>query len=280
MLDFIDALTTHRFLQYALVAGLLASVGCGVIGTYVVVKRLGYLAGGIAHAVLAGMGVARFYDKPPILGAVMAAMIAALLIGWISLRAKQHEDTLISSVWAVGMAIGVLFIARTPGYNVDLMAYLFGNILFVSGEQLLVMVFLDLLILAAVALFYKQFLAVAFDEEFARARGIRTEFFYMLLLCLVALTVVLLIQVVGLILVIALLSLPPTIAAAYARSLTGIMFVASLLSAFFTTGGIMLSYQPDLPAGATIVVLAGGCFLVSTALSRLRIRRGGYRGAA
>lgn len=278
MLDFIDALTTHRFLQYALVAGLLASVGCGVIGTYVVVKRLGYLAGGIAHAVLAGLGVARFYDKPPILGAVMAAMIAALLIGGISLRAKQHEDTLISSVWALGMAIGVLFIARTPGYNTDLMAYLFGNILFVSGEQLLLMACLDLLILAAVVLFYKQFLAVAFDEEFARARGIHTEFFYMLLLCLVALTVVLLIQVVGLILVIALLSLPPTIAAAYANSVRGIMFLASLLSAAFTTGGIMLSYQPDLPAGATIVVLAGGCFLVSTAL--LRMRRGGYRGAA
>ncbi|MGH8593491.1 MAG: metal ABC transporter permease [Gammaproteobacteria bacterium] len=277
MLDFIDALTTHRFLQHALVAGLLASVGCGVIGTYVVVKRLGYLAGGIAHAVLAGLGVARFYDKPPILGAVMAAMIAALLIGWISLRAKQHEDALISSVWAVGMAIGVLFIARTPGYNTDLMAYLFGNILFVSGDQLLLMACLDLLILVAVVLFYKQFLAVAFDEEFARARGIHTEFFYMLLLCLVALTVVLLIQVVGLILVIALLSLPPTIAAAYANSVKGIMFLASLLSAAFTTGGIMLSYGPDLPAGATIVVLAGGCFLVSTAL--LGMRRGGYRGA-
>jgi zinc transport system permease protein len=280
MLDLIEALTTHRFLQHAILAGLLAAVGCGVIGTYVVVKRLGYLAGGIAHAVLAGMGIARFYHKPLLLGAVIAAIIAALLIGWISLRAKQHEDTLISSVWAIGMAIGVLFIARTPGYNVDLMAYLFGNILFVSGEQLLVMACLDVLILAVVALFYKQFLAVAFDEEFARTRGIHTKVFYMLLLCLVALTVVLLIQVVGLILVIALISLPPTIAAAYARSLTGIMFVSSLLSGLFTTGGIMLSYQPDLPAGATIVVLAGACFLFSTIISGLLKGRGRYRGAA
>lgn len=277
MLEFIDAFLTHGFLRNAVLAGSLASIGCGIMGTYVVVKRLGYLAGGIAHAVLAGTGIARFYDQSPLLGAVAAALASALLIGWISLRARQHEDTLISSVWAVGMAVGVLFIARTPGYNVDLMGYLFGNILFVSSEQLLGMVCLDLLILTVVALFYKQLLAVSFDEEFARARGMHTEFFYMLLLCLIALTVVLLMQVVGLILVIALLSLPATIAAGYAGSLRGIMVLASLFSAVFTSGGLVLSYEPNLPPGATIVVLAGCCFLLYIAISRVTAQRGGCR---
>jgi zinc transport system permease protein len=274
MNQFIQALLQHSFLQHALLAGLLASIGCGVVGSYVVVKRIGFLAGGIAHAVLGGMGVALFYGASPLSGALVAALVAAILIGWVSLRWREQEDTLIGAIWAIGMAIGILFISRTPGYNVDLMSYLFGNILLVSSQDLWLMTVVNVALLTAVLLFYRQFLAVSFDEEFARIRGLPVTFFYLLLLCMVALTVVLLIRVVGLILVIALLTLPAAIAIQYVHTLSRIMLVAALLGALFTTSGLALSYQPDLPAGATIILVAGATYLLSTLLQGMRGRAG------
>jgi zinc transport system permease protein len=270
MSQFIQALLQYSFLQYALLAGLLAGIGCGVMGSYVVVKRIGFLAGGISHAVLGGMGIALFYGVTPLFGALMAALVAALLIGWVSLRWREQEDTLIGALWAIGMAIGILFISRTPGYNVDLMSYLFGNILLVSSRDLWLMAGVDVVLVTTVVLFYRQFMAVSFDEEFARLRGLPVTFFYLLLLCMVALTVVLLIQVVGLILVIALLTLPAAIAIQYVHTLGRIMLIAVLLGALFTTSGLALSYQPDLPAGATIILVAGAAYLLSTLLSGVR----------
>ena len=263
MSAFLEALASQSFLQHALAAGVLASIACGIVGSYVVVKRIGYLAGGVAHTVLGGMGVAYFLGRSPIGGALVAALLAAAIIGWVNLRLRQHEDTIIGALWAVGMAIGVLFISRTPGYNVDLMSYLFGNILMVPREDLLLMAGLDAVIVALVVLFRKQFLAVCFDEEFARLRGVPVGLFYLLLLWMVALTVVILIQVVGLILVLALLTLPAAIAGQYVRTLGAMMFVATLLGIVFTGAGLALSYEPDLPAGATIILLAGVAYLFS-----------------
>ncbi|MCI0399790.1 MAG: metal ABC transporter permease [Gammaproteobacteria bacterium] len=264
MTGFVGALVDHTFLQYALLAGLLASIGCGIVGTYVVVTRLGYLAGGIAHTVLGGMGVAYFLDTAPMGGALIAALVAALIIGWVKLRWQQHEDTLIGALWAIGMAVGIIFISRTPGYNIDLMSYLFGNILLVSRQQLWLMAGVDLVIALTVVAFYRQFLAASFDEEFARLRGMHIEFYYLLLLCMLALTVVLLIQVVGLILVIALLTLPAAIAVQYVGSLGRIMILAIALGALFTCAGLGLSYEPDLPAGAMIILVAGISYLLAT----------------
>ncbi len=265
MSAFLEALSTHAFLQHALAAGVLASVACGIVGSYVVVKRIGYLAGGIAHTVLGGMGIAYFLGKSPIGGALGAALLAAAIIGWVSLRLRQHEDTIIGALWAVGMALGLVFISRTPGYNADLMSYLFGSILMVPREDLLLMAALDGVIVVLVLLFRKPFLAVCFDEEFARLRGVPVDVFYLVLLCMVALTVVILIQVVGLVLVIALLTLPAAIAGQYARSLAVMMLVATLLGIVFTGAGLALSYEPDLPAGATIVLLAGTVYLLLVA---------------
>lgn len=272
--NFFDALTDQRFLQYALAGGLLASLGCGMIGPFVVVKRLTFLAGGIAHAVLGGMGIAHYLGVSPLAGALVAALVAALVIGAVSLKARQREDTLIGALWAVGMAVGILFISRTPGYNTDLMSVLFGNILMVTPGHLRLMAGLDLALLLLVAVFYKQFQAVAFDEEFARLRGVPVAFFYLLLLCMIALTVVLLIQVVGLILVIALLTLPAAVAGQFVNSLGRMMVIAALLGAALSTGGLAISYGPDLPAGATIILLAGGVYLLSTLLARLLHRNG------
>ncbi len=282
MLEFFTDLRQFAFLQYALAIGLLASVACGIMGTYVVARRITYLAGGIAHCVLGGMGAALYLQKVhgwsgahPLYGAVVAALLAAIIIGLVSLHARQREDTAIGALWAIGMAAGVLFITKTPGYNENLMSYLFGNLLMVSTDQIWLVVALDTVVVAAGLLFYHQFQAVCFDEEFARLRGIPVSFFYLLLLCLTALTVVLLVTVVGIILVIALLTLPVAIANLYARSLWQIMLLSILLSMVFTSAGLALSYRPDLPAGATIILLAGAAYLAALAGRTLRRRGGG-----
>lgn len=277
MAEFLTALGTYGFLQSALIAGLLASVGCGVIGTFVVVKRIAFMAGGIAHSVLGGMGAALYFGADPFAGALIAAIFSALLIGAVRLSWKTQEDTLIGALWAIGMAVGVLFIAKTPGYSSDLMSVLFGNILLVPTRELWWMAGLDLVLVATVALFYRQFLAVTFDEEFARLRGVPVTLFYLLLLCLVAVTVVLLIQVVGLILVIALLTLPAAIAGHYVHSLGAMMLIATGLGALFTTLGLALSFGPDLPAGPTMILLAGGVYILSALISRQLWRRRAWR---
>ena len=261
MSEFLASLAQYPFLQYAFAGCLLASIGCGVMGSYTYVKRITFLAGGIAHAVLGGMGIAWFLGASPMLGALAASVVAALLIGWIHLEWHHHQDTLIGAVWAIGMAIGVLFISRTPGYNQDLMSYLFGNVLMVTPAELWLMAGLDAVILVLVFVLHKELLAVCFDTEFALLRGLPVRALYLLLLVMIALTVVLLIQVVGLILVIALLTLPASIARMYTRTLAGMMALASLLGALFTTGGLALSYPPDLPPGATMILVAGVCYL-------------------
>jgi len=269
MTEFLNALGQHAFLQNALIAGLLAGLACGVIGSFVVVKRIGFLAGGIAHSVLAGMGAALFFGFSPTLGAMVAAIISAVLIGLITRFAGEQEDTLIAALWAVGMAIGILFISKAPGYHTELMSYLFGNILMVSTQEIIWMLVLNMTVLITVGLLYKQFLAVSFDEEFATLRGQPVTAIYLLLLCLVAITVVLLIQVVGLILVIALLTLPAAIAGHYTHTLLGMMGIATVLGMLFTSIGLAVSYAPDLPAGATIILIAGLVYISSMILKTL-----------
>ena len=270
MNSFLEVVSSQSFMQNAIAGGILASVACGAIGSYVVVKKIGYLAGGIAHAVLGGMGIAYYLGRSPIEGALVSAIVFAFILGWVSLRMQQQEDTIIGALWAGGMAVGILFISQTPGYNVDLMSFLFGNILMIASEDLYWIAGLDLIILVIVFLFYKQFISVSFDEEFARLRGIPVERFYLLFLSLVALTVVILIQIVGLILVIALLTLPAAIAGLYVRSLSLMMILAALFGMIFTTGGLAISYQPDLPPGPTIILLAGAFYLISLVLNRIK----------
>ena len=268
MTEFFRAVARHEFLLNGLLAGVLAGVACGVVGSYVAVRRIGYLAGGIAHCVLGGIGAARYLHVVagwtwlrPIHGAVFAALLAAAIIGWVSLRAREREDLIIGALWAVGMAVGVLFVWHTPGYQQDLMSYLFGNILMVSGHDLWLVAALDLAVLGAVALWYKQLLAVCYDEEYARLRGVNVEFHFLLLLCLTALTVVLLATVVGVVMVIALLTLPVALAGFFARRLWHLMVGAAVASVAVTTLGLAVSYTPDLPPGATIIVLSGAAYL-------------------
>ena len=280
MIEFVNALFHHSFLRHALLAGVLASVACGIVGTYVVTRRITYIGGGIAHSVLGGMGVAyylsvvyRWNGLQPIYGAIVAALISAIIIGLVSLKARQREDTVIGALWAVGMAVGIIFIAKTPGYNQDLMSYLFGNILMVTTADVWLIAGLDALVFIVSLLFYYQFQAVCFDEEFARVRGINVEFYYLLLLCITALTVVILVTVVGIVMVIALLTLPAAIAGRFTRTLWQTMILAAVFSVVFVTLGLAISYSPDLPAGATIILLAGVAYLAVT-VGEGALRRG------
>lgn len=276
MSDFVTALLQHTFLQYALATGILAGIACGVVGTYVVTRRITYIAGGIAHSVLAGLGAAQYcrtvFDwtwLSPLYGAIVAAVLAALAIGLVSLwSTKQREDTVISAIWAIGMAIGILFIFKTPGYHEDLTSYLFGNILMVSSQDLWLIAILDAVIVVITVLFYNQLLAVCFDEEFARLRGVPVQFFYLLLLCMIALTVVLLVTVVGIVMVIALLTLPVAVVGHFTKRLWQMMVFSAILTALLTSLGLYVSYEPDLPAGATTIVLAGVLYLAVVCSSR------------
>ncbi len=278
MAEFFSALWTYAFLQRAVLVGLLASVACGIMGTYVVARGVTYIAGGIAHAILGGMGIAFYLQVArgwdflhPLYGAVVVALLAALIIGWVSLRARQREDSLIGAIWSVGMAIGIIFIAKTPGYNENLVSYLFGNILMVTSADLWLIAILDVIIVGATLTFYHQFQAVWFDEEFARLRGINVELYYLAILCLIAATVVLLITVVGIVMVIALLTLPAATAGLFSCSLYRNMFGAVILSIGVTLTGLLISYGPNLPAGATIILSAGAVYVTGLIINSRRL---------
>ena len=291
MLEFFQDASRYAFLQYALIAGLLSSVACGIVGSYVTVRRITYIAGAISHSILGGMGAAGYLQRnlgwsflTPMHGAVFAALLSAIIIGLVSLYGKEREDTVLSAVWAIGMAVGIFFITRTTGYKDDLMSYLFGNILMVRRADLLLIVGLDLLVVAVSFLFYHQLEAICFDEEFARLRGVSVELYYILLLCLTALTVVALVQVVGIVMVIALLSLPAATAAFMTRQLWQTILLATALNVLYMVGGLALSYRPDLPAGATIIILAGLVYLlvvtIGPLIRRYAARRRAPRGPA
>lgn len=259
----------------ALIAGVSASVTSGIIGSYVVVKRIVFISGSIAHSVLGGMGLflwlKRTYDIPwisPIQGALIAALISAFLIGWIHLRYRQREDTVIAAIWSTGMAIGVIFIAFTPGYNVELMNFLFGNILWVGRGDVEMLLWLDGIVLAAILFFHQKFLAVCFDEDQASLQGVNVPAYYQLLLALVAISVVVLIQVVGAILVIAMLAIPAAIAGGFTTRLRRMMAIAVLLGCLFVICGLFASYQLNWPPGATIALIAALFYLLSLIIKR------------
>ena len=253
------------FMQHALLAGILVSFAAGIIGSLIVVNRMVFLAGGIAHTSYGGIGLAVYFGLPIFLGASLFAVGAALLIAALTLKKRHRMDTFIGLIWAVGMAIGVIFVDLTPGYNVDLMSYLFGSILAVSTSDIYFMVVLLVVILFIVTLRYRDILAVSYDSEYAGLRGVNVRFFYTLILVLSALTVVIAIKVVGLILVIAMLTIPVYIAESLSKSLLSMMFISGTIATLFTLVGLWFSYTYDLTSGASIILVSAlslGLFLL------------------
>jgi zinc transport system permease protein len=262
-----------EFIRHALIAGLLTSIICGVMGTLVVANRIVFLSGGIAHAAYGGIGLAFFMGWPYLVGTLGFALAAALVMAAVTLRARHRADTIIGVIWAVGMAIGIILIDLTPGYNVDLMSYLFGSILTVPVSELWAMLAALVAVVGFVGVFYQDLMTLSFDEEFARVRGVPVRALYFSLIGLLAVAIVMVIQVVGLILVIALLTIPPFIVEKYVQSLFKMMVGASVLGAVFTVSGLWLSYAFNLTSGATIILVAGAAFFLTLLVERWRKRR-------
>ncbi len=269
-MNFIDAFLSSPVLQMAVIAALGASFASGVIGSYVVVKRIVSISGSIAHSVLSGLGVALWLQRGhgwtwlhPIYGALVAGVISALIIGWVHLYYREREDAIIAMIWSVGMAIGVVFVSQVPGFNVELMNFLLGNVLWVGPWDLALLGALDVFILVTVLIYHKRFLALCFDEKQAQLQGLPVGRLYLLLLVLIALSVVLLIHIVGIILVLSMLALPASIAGNFTYRLSRMMIIAVVLNVAFSIGGLAIAYRLDWPAGASITLFSGLVYILS-----------------
>jgi len=261
-------LLSYGFMRNALMAAVLVSLASGIIGTLVVLKRMVFISGGVAHTAYGGVGLAFYLGINPILGAVAFSLGASFLMGYVQRKTRQRQDTLIGVMWAIGMAIGIIFADMTPGYKADLMSYLFGSILAVTNVDLILMLVVDILVVALVILFYKELQASAFDETFARVRNLPVDSLYVILVAMIGLAVVMLMRVVGLIMIIALLTVPAAIGAMYLKNMKHIMLLATGLSLIFTIGGLLISYTFNLSSGATIILVSGAVYLLALAMRR------------
>jgi len=256
----IKAIFEYQFLQNALMASILASIVCGIIGVIVVEKRLIMMSGGIAHTSYGGVGLGYLMGFEPIIGAFLFSICAALGIGFIKRRGRARSEIIIALFWSLGMALGILFIALMPGYPPDLTSYLFGSILSVTKADLYLMISLTLIVMLVILVLFNDWKAYLFDEEFASIIGIKTAFLEYLLLVLIAMTVVVLIRVVGIILVLALLTAPAAIAGMLSSKLENRMIYAIIIGNVFCIIGLWISYTMNIASGASIVILSVVCY--------------------
>lgn len=264
------------FLRYAFISGILASISFGIVGSYVVTKNMVSLVGAISHSVLAGVGFALFLQHryqigyiTPFYGALIAGILSAVIISFVSKYLKGRQDAVIGAIWAVGMAIGMVFLAYTPGY-IDPMSYLFGSPLLITKNEIINLILLDVFILGIAFMYYPQLWAYCFDEEFSRVRNVPVMFLNTLLLAMSAITVVMMMPMVGIILVLAQLSLPVLIAEQFVSRLFSLMITSIILSMFTSTVGLMGSYKMDLPAGPVIVLTSISVYLIISLIGFIR----------
>lgn len=268
MTEFISLIFNYSFLRNAIIVSLLASIACGISGSFVVKKKMTFVSGGLAHAILGGIGIAYFLKLNTFVGAIIFALIFSFIITISKIKAHQEEDTIIGVLWAIGMAVGIIFMYITPGYNVDLLSFIFGNILMVETKDIFVVLILDVVIFSIFFFMYYHFLYASFDEEFLEVRGLSVNLIYFILLALISITIVILIKIVGLILVIALLTLPSVIASLFSKTLKKMILISIFFSILFTMSGIFLAFQFNLPAGACIIIFAGIIYLLVLILKK------------
>lgn len=273
MIQFLTTLWSYGFMRNALLAGVLVSIACGIIGTLVVLNRIVFISGGIAHAAYGGVGIAYFFGADPVLGAIGFSLLSSLAMGLVHRKEGQRADTIIGVMWAIGMAIGIIFLSLSPGYKADLMSFLFGSILAVSTMDLWLMAGIALLSLVFILLFYRQLLALSFDQTFATVRNVPVGPLYLAMITLIGLTVVIAMRVVGLIMVIALLTIPPAIANLYLKDMRAIMALSAALSMLFCTIGLIISYVLNFPSGAVIILVAGLAYVLAALIRSLLLRR-------
>lgn len=269
-MEFLSQVLEYTFLQNALLAALFTSISCGLIGTYIVAKRIVFISGGITHTSFGGIGIAYFLGLNPILGATVFAVLSALGIEYFTRKSDIRHDSMIGIFWSFGMAIGIIFIFLSPGYAPNLMSYLFGSILTVSSQDVIWMALLSAVIALVFILFTRPVLYIAFDETFAITRKLPVNLIKNILMVLVALTIVLSIRVIGIILLISLLTIPQTIANLFTRKFRSIMFLSVILALIGSLSGLYLSYQLDIPSGASIIFSLIVMFVLAKAITVVR----------
>lgn len=272
----IDAILKYTFLQHAIIGAILASIICGIIGTIIVEKKLVMMSGGIAHTAFGGVGMGYFLKIEPIIGALIFAIISSFGIVVIKRKSRVNTDTIIGMFWSLGMALGIIFISLTPGYPPDISSYLFGDILTVSKMDLYIMAILDFIVIFIIIAFYNNLKAYLFDEEFSMVIGINAKLMEYIVFLLIAFSVVVLIRVVGIILVIALLTVPPAISKIFTFNLRKIMELSILFGVVFSLLGLFISYKLHIASGASIIIVAVGTYITFIIITKLIKRTGIY----
>ncbi len=262
----IEAILNYNYMQNAVLAAILSSLICGVMGTIIVEKKLVSMSGGVAHASFGGIGAGYFFQIEPIIGGLIFAVLTSLSVGQIKRKTNTSADTVVSMFWSAGMAIGILFIAITPGYPPDMTSYLFGDILSVNDFYLRVMIGLTILIILVIGILFNYWKLYLFDEEYAKIMGIRVMLFEVVLYILISLSIVILIKVVGVILSIAMLTVPPAISKLFTHELKWMMIWSSIFGIVFGITGLIISYYANIPSGATIILVAISSYFVAILL--------------
>lgn len=273
MIEQLATIFSYEFMRNALIASLWVSLATGIIGSLVVLNRIVSLSGGIAHAAYGGVGIAYYFGQDPMIGALLFSTVSALIMGMAKRKSRSGADTLIGVMWSIGMAIGIIFISLTPGYKANLMSYLFGSILAVSGTDLRLMALIAFLVLGFVIFTYRSLLAISYDEIFSTVRNVPVNLIYLTMLVLIGLTVVVAMRMVGLIMVIALLSIPPAIALNHFKDVRGIMLSSVLISFMLCFMGLAISFQTNIQAGPVIILLASAAFIISSLVRRLHLSK-------
>ncbi len=253
----------YNLIPNSFYASILISIAVGIIGSLIVINKNSFIAGSIAHGSFGGIGIAIYFGFPLLLTTSIFASFLALILAYITLKIPHRSDAIIGAIWAVGMSIGIVFADMTPGYNSGLITYLFGSILTIANEDIYMMIFIDFILAIFIVFLYHQILLVSYDKDFSKVRGLNVGFLHSLLLVLIALTIVMSVRAIGIILIIALFTIPPFIAEKFTNSLKGMMILSSILSIIFMIGGIVISFYYNISATATIVLLAVLGFFVS-----------------
>lgn len=272
MIEEIINLFGYKFFNNALLAAVFASIACGIIGSYIVSKRMVFISGGITHASFGGIGIAWFLGLNPVLGAAVFSVLAALGIEWVSLKSNVREDSAIGILWSFGMAVGIIFIFITPGYAPNLMSYLFGSILTVSGTDLIMIAILAAILIVLFTSFYHLILFVAFDEDYARSHNMPVNLIKYILISLVAITIVLNIRLVGIILVISFLTIPQSTANIFTKKFNKIILLSIVFGILGSVGGLLISYYSNIPSGATIIFFFVIIFILSKLIKMSLVR--------
>ncbi len=268
-----NGILSYEFMQNAIMVGIMASVICGVIGPFIVARRMVFISGGLSHTAFGGLGIAYWLGIHPLFGAAAFVLTSAVLIARMEEKKLSQNDLFIGILWAVGVAIGIIFIHMTPGYAPDLMTFLFGNILTVPRVDVIITLILVLFVTAAVLIFYRGFVAIALDEEYAKARRLPVASLKMGLMILIAISIVTLIQVVGILLVIALLTIPVAVASELSGNFHRIMFLSVLCGIVTCLAGLLISYFIAFPSGASIILIGGVLLGLVKGVKRISARR-------